>query len=106
MDGYVKSLYAFDNQLSSFRFLNLKNYFEIIHTYTELYKQQYIINLLSLFRIYISKEQYPFIFQPNYLIQPFFDLVTYPHWRLVIANACIFNKEIIMWPLVDGYSGW
>lgn len=105
-DGYVKSIYAFDNQLSSFRFLNLDNYIKTINTYIELYKQQHIINLLSLFQIYISIKQYPLIFQPSYLIQPFFDLVIYPHWRLVIANACIFNKEIIMWPLVDGYSGW
>jgi len=106
IDGYIKSLYGFDNQLSSFRFLNLKNSIETIHTYTELYQQQHLTNLLSLFRVYISKKHYPLIFQPSYLIQPFFDLVTYPHWRLVIASACIFNKEILMWPLVDGYSGW
>jgi hypothetical protein len=106
IDGYVKSLYGYDNQLSSFRFLNWINYIETIHSYIELYKQQHITNFLSLFRVYISKNQYPFIFQPNYIIQPFFDLITYPHWRLVIASACIFDKEIIMWPLVDGYSGW
>lgn len=106
IDGYVKSLYDFDNQLSSFRFLNSKTFIDTIDTYTEFYQEQYMTKLSSLFRIYISKKQYPFIFQSNYLIQPFFDLVKYPHWRLVIANACIFNKEIIMWPLVDGYSGW
>jgi hypothetical protein len=103
IDGFVKSIYGFDNRVSSFRFLNWKNDAEIIKTYTELYQEQY---LTSLFRVYISKKQYPLLFQPNFLIQPFFDLTTYPHWRLVIANACIFDQEILMWPLVDGYSGW
>lgn len=106
-DGYVKSLYSFDNQISSFRFLNLETYKESIGTYIELYQQQQrTTNLLSLFRVYISKQQYPSIFQSSYLIQPYFDLVKYPHWRLVIANACVYNKDIIMWPLVDGYCGW
>jgi hypothetical protein len=106
LDGYVKSVYNFDNQVSSFRFLNWKTYEESIGTYIEFYQQQHINNVLSLFRVYISQQQYPSIFQPSYIIQPYFDLVTYPHWRLVIANACIYNKEIIMWPLVDGYCGW
>jgi hypothetical protein len=106
IDGYVKSAYGFDNQLSSFRFTNWRNYTETIHTYIELYKQQHQTNLLSLFRIYIPVKQYPLIYKPSYLVQNVFDLVTYPHWRLVIASACIFDKEIIMWPLVDGYSGW
>jgi hypothetical protein len=106
LDGYVKSLYSFDNQISNFRFLNWETYKDSIDTYIELYQQQHITNLLSLFRVYISKQQYPSIFQSSYIIQPFFDLVTYPHWRLVIANACVYNKEIIMWPLVDGYCGW
>jgi len=106
MNGYVKSLYGFDNQLSSFSFSTWKNYVETINTYIELYKEQHMTNLLSLFRIYVPVKQYPLIFKPSYVVQPFFDLTTYPYWRLVIANACIFDKEIIMWPLVDGYSGW
>jgi hypothetical protein len=106
IDGYVKSVYGFDNQLSSFRFSNWENYTQNLHDYIELYKQQHKISLLDLFHIYVSPQHYPHLFKSTYLVQPFFDLVTYPHWRLVIANACIFDKEIIMWPLVDGYSGW
>ncbi|CAF2848988.1 unnamed protein product [Rotaria sp. Silwood2] len=87
INGYMKSLYSFDNQLSSFRFSNWKNHIEIINTYIECYKQQFMTSLLPFFRVYISIKQYPFIFKPSYLIQPFFDLVTYPHWRLVIASA-------------------
>ncbi|CAF0878954.1 unnamed protein product [Adineta steineri] len=106
INGYVKSLYGFNNQLSSFYFSTWEMYSETINTYIKLYKEQHLTKLLSLFRIYTSIEQYPLIFKSSYLIQPFFDLTTYPHWRLVIANACVFDKEIIMWPLVDGYSGW
>ncbi|CAF3365290.1 unnamed protein product [Rotaria sp. Silwood1] len=106
IDGYMKSLYTFDNHLSSLRFSNWKNHMEIINTYIERYKQQYMTSLLPFFRVYISIKQYPLIFKPSYIIQPFFDLVTYPYWRVVIASACIYEKEIIMWPLVDGYSGW
>ena len=106
MNGYVKSLYGFDNQLSSFYFSTWKNDVETINTYIERYKEQHMTNLLSLFRIYVSVKQYPLIFKPSYIVQPFLDLTTYPYWRLVIASACIFDKEIIMWPLVDGYCGW
>lgn len=102
-DVYIKSLYKFDHQSFNFRLRNMKDFTD---NYTELYKEEYMTNLLPLFRVYLSKERYSFLFQPNYLIQPFFDLTKYPYWRLIIANACIFNKEIIMWPLVDGYSGW
>jgi hypothetical protein len=106
IDGYVKSLYGFDNQLSSFHFTKWEKYTEIIPTYIELYKQQHQTNLLPLYRVYIPVQQYPFIYKPSYIVQKCFNLVTYPHWRLVIASACIFDKEILMWPLVDGYSGW
>ena len=106
IDGYVKSLYGFDNQLSSFHFTNWEKYTELIHTYIELYKQQHQTNLLPLYRVYIPVKQYSFIDKPSYLVEKCFNLVTYPHWRLVIASACIFDKEILMWPLVDGYSGW
>ena len=106
IDGYAKSLYHFDYQMASFRFCNWKYYEEIIDTYTDLYQQQHTSNLLPLFRVYMSKEQYSSIFQPSFIIQPFLDLVKYPHWRLAIASACIYKKEILMWPLVDGYCGW
>jgi hypothetical protein len=106
LDGYVKSVYGFDNQISSFRFLDWETFNESIENYIKLYQQQHTDDLLSLFRVYVSKQEYPSIFQANYLIQPFYDLVTYPHWRHIIANACVYNKEIIMWPLVDGYCGW
>ncbi|CAF5073353.1 unnamed protein product, partial [Rotaria sp. Silwood1] len=106
IDGYMKSLYSFDNQSSSLRFSKWKKNMDLINTYIERYKQQYLLSLLPFFRVYISIKQYPLIFKPSYFIQPFFDLVTYPYWRLVIASACIYEKEIIMWPLVDGYSGW
>ena len=106
IDGFMKSLYGFDSRLASFHLTNQKSNRMVINTYIELYKQQYMTDLLSLFRIYIPVKQYPSILKPSYLIQPFLDLVTYPYWRLVIANACIFDQEIIMWPLVDGYSGW
>ena len=102
----MKSVYGFDNQISSFRFLDWETYNESIENYIKLYQQQHTDDLLSLFRVYVSKQEYPSIFQANYLIQPFYDLVTYPHWRHIIANACVYNKEIIMWPLVDGYCGW
>ncbi|CAF3740627.1 unnamed protein product [Rotaria socialis] len=106
IDGYIKSLYSYDNESSSFRFSNWSNHKEIINNCIERYKQQFMNSLLPLFRVYVSKQQYPSVFKPSYLVQPFFDLVTYPHWRMVIANCCIYDKEIIMWPLVDGYSGW
>lgn len=106
IDGYAKSLYEFDDQITSFRFCNWKYYDEMIDTYTDLYQEQHMINLLPFFRVYVSEEQYSSIFQPSFIIQPFFDLVKYPHWRLVIASACIYQKEILMWPLVDGYCGW
>jgi len=105
-DIFVKSTYAFDEQSSSFRFQNWQTFDDMFDTYVKLYQEQYYDSLLPLFRIYIPKNRYSSIMKPNYLIQPFFDLITYPHWRLVIANACIYNHEIIMWPLVDGYCGW
>ncbi|UJR27815.1 hypothetical protein I4U23_009084 [Adineta vaga] len=104
--GYIKSVYGSDNQLSSFSFTTLETLAKILSTYVELYEEQYKTNLDSLYRIYISQKQYPSICIASYLVQPFYDLVTNPHWRLVIANACIYDKEIIMWPLTDGYSGW
>lgn len=105
-DGYMKSLYGVDDQLSSVRVSNFKKDLETMNVYIELYKEQHQTNLLPLFRVYVPIEKYSSIFLPSYIIQPFYDIVTYPHWRHVIANACIFNKEIIMWPLVDAYSGW
>ncbi|CAF4687434.1 unnamed protein product, partial [Rotaria socialis] len=87
IDGYIKSLYSYDNESSSFRFSNWSNHKEIINNCIERYKQQFMNSLLPLFRVYVSKQQYPSVFKPSYLVQPFFDLVTYPHWRMVIANC-------------------
>lgn len=106
IDGYIKPLYNYGHKLSTLRFSNWKDHTELLHSYIERYKEQFTLYFLPLFRVYVSLKQYPSIFKPSYLIQPYYDLVTYPHWRLVIANACIYDKEIIMWPLVDGYSAW
>lgn len=107
LDSYVKPLYHFDDHMiTSFRFHNEEFYETMIDRFTDYYQRQYKDHLLPLFRVYISREEYRSIFQVGYVIQPFWDLVTYPHWRLVVANACIYNKEILMWPLVDGYCGW
>ena len=106
IDGYVKSVFGFDYQSSSFRFSSAPVFEERIQSYQKLYEDQYFTSLQTLFRIYLPSNQYLLSKQPNYLVQPYFDLVTYPYWRLVIANGCIYEKEIIIWPLVDGYSGW
>ena len=105
-DGYVKSVYGVDRQLSSFRFSNSMEFIERIDGFAELYQEQHQNSLASLLRIYLPVEEYSSFMEPSYLVQPFLDLTTYPYWRLVIASACIYEEEIIMWPLVDGYSGW
>jgi hypothetical protein len=105
-DVYVKSVYGFDQQLSSFRLSDCSQSRETIHRYIELYREQHRTSLQSFLRIYMPIEQYSTFIESNYLVQPFYDLLTYPHWRLIIANACIYDREILMWPLVDGYSGW
>ncbi|CAF1659532.1 unnamed protein product [Adineta ricciae] len=105
-NGYVKSSYSFGNRVSSSGFATGERLTEMLPIHIEVYEEQYKTNLQSFFQVYLSQKQYPSLFKPSYLIQPFYDLTTYPYWRLVIANACIFDKEIIMWPLVDGYSGW
>lgn len=106
IDGYVKPMYGSDYQLSSFRFTSAKEFEEQIETYRRFYHDQHMTQFQSLFRIYLPSDRSVSFIQARYLVQPYFDLVQYPHWRLVIANACIYEQEIIVWPLVDGYSGW
>ena len=100
-DGYVKPVFPTDFQSSSFRFSSANVFDERIRIYQDLFDEQYNTCLQSLLRIYLSST-----IRSRYLVQPFFDLVQSPHWRLAIANACIYEKEPIVWPLVDGYSGW
>ena len=104
--GYIKSSFGFDGQLASCRFMNESQFTDAIHAYTELYRQQIDTSLASLFRVYLPINGQTSAWPASHVVQPFYDLCTYPYWRLVIANACIYDKEIIMWPLVDGYSGW
>ena len=105
-DGYVKSVYGVQHRLSSFCFSNSLEFGETIDGFTELYQKEHQSSLASLLRIYLPTKEYSSWMESSYLVQPFLDLTTYPYWRLVIASACIYAKEIIMWPLVDGYSGW
>ena len=104
--GYVKSPFGFDHQLASCRFADESTFKEATDAYAELYRQQTDIGLASLFRVYLPMKGETSGWRASYIVQPFYDLCTYPYWRLVIANACVYDKEIIMWPLVDGYSGW
>ena len=104
--GFIKSVYGFDELVSSFRFTDSTKYFERIESIRQLHTDKYLNSLQSLFRIYLPSHKLTSSSETHFLVQPFFDLTVAPYWRLVLANACINEKEILMWPLVDGYCGW
>ncbi|CAF1648233.1 unnamed protein product, partial [Didymodactylos carnosus] len=103
--GFVKPLFSLD-KLSSFKFDSWETYENMINKYELFYQRHYQRDTLSLFRTYISPKQYPHLFKPGYIIQPYYDLLTYPYWRHIIASACVFDNDVIMWPLTDGSCGW
>ncbi|CAF1512276.1 unnamed protein product, partial [Didymodactylos carnosus] len=103
--GFVKPLFSLD-KLSSFKFHSWETYENMINKYELFYQRHYQRDTLSLFRTYISPKQYPHLFKPGYIIQPYYDLLTYPYWRHIIASACVFDNDVIMWPLTDGSCGW
>ena len=106
-DVFVKSNFSTDFQLSTYRFpSSSKRFDESIRRCRQIVEEHFDTCLRSLFNIYLSSKQFDSMIKAKFLVQPFFDLVQFPHWRLIIANACIYEKEIIVWPLVDGYSGW
>lgn len=104
--GFVKSAFPIDDRSATFRFDDQETFLQRIDFHQKIYQTEIQEKLQRILRIFLSGNEFDAMKINGFLVQPFFDLIVFPHWRLVICSGAIFNGVVSTWPIVDGYSGW